>query len=385
MSATAALMQQIYNDLRPWLVSCATLVPRVARNMAAPSLESIEILLDALSKQLIRSGDLIKLECRPSRFGPFLRHHFLTPFIGPHTSYRLGPQISGDPVLALLSQATTHWTPVGLFPPLESGGATQVCLYPSNSVCAGAISLAPALPNQIPHLFAIFAERHIPYCGRPCRVTGVIRSITEIDFANAGLTREDFEIARQQANIWMLDATADDSECTVLSDREEGEFWGGLYASGHLELDSGCLRINSAIDGFRAALKDAGYETVTIANHAGRREIALFGRGVRATIDTRAPFLYSLHMDAELTHNFGLAKTKFDRICEGLLRNLAQACVNESAEMKNANDLDFCYTDSAEAFTILRSLAADAIMDPLAVAIRDWHRRRSGPCDEVPD
>jgi hypothetical protein len=227
-------------------------------------------------------------------------------------------------------------------------------------------------------MFAIFAERHIPYCGKRCSITGVIRSISEADFTNAGFKREDFEVARQQANIWILDATGDDSECMVLSDREHTEFWGGLYASGHLEIASGRLRITSVIDGFRSALSDAGYEIVTAPNLGSRRDVALFGRGIRATIDTRSPFLYSLHMDAELTRTFGDARQRFDCICERVLSNLAQACVNESVEMKNLNDFDFSYTDSAQLFTVLRSLAADAIMDPLAVAIRDWHRRRCG-------
>jgi hypothetical protein len=76
----------------------------------------------------------------------------------------------------------------------------------------------------------------------------------------------------------VLDVTGDDSECNVLVDRDELEFWGGLYASGHFEVVSGGVRIKSVIEAFGDALKDAGYDNVTVANQAGKKEIALYGR-----------------------------------------------------------------------------------------------------------
>jgi hypothetical protein len=47
-----------------------------------------------------------------------------------------------------------------------------------------------------------------------------------------------------------------------------------------------------------------------------------------------------------------------------------------STEIKNPYDLDFTYTDSDKAFTVLKSSSADEISDPIGMAIRDWHRKR---------
>jgi hypothetical protein len=193
----------------------------------------------------------------------------------------------------------------------------------------------PMLKN-IPHLFALFGERHIPYCGEPCRITGVVRAISDADFTNSGFTQEDFEKIRHKSSVWMLDVTGDDSECNLLTRSEEmPELWGALYASGHLELARGNILVPSVVDMFVDILKDSEFADVNVVtNHAGMREIAVFGRGVRATIGTQSPF-YSVHMDVELTKGFEAARVKFDRICDRALDTLCHISKIESAVITN--------------------------------------------------
>jgi hypothetical protein len=82
-------------------------------------------------------------------------------------------------------------------------------------------------------------------------------------------------------------------------------------------------------------------------------------------------------MDAELALDYKEYRSRFDMICKHTLQNLAVVCESESVELRNLADLDFSYSDSTSAFSVLESLGAEAIHDPLIVAIRDWHRKRS--------
>lgn len=172
-----------------------------------------------------------------------------------------------------------------------------------------------------------------------------------------------------------IDASVDDSSCTALQDAVVGELWGALYASGHLEITHGSLKLQPVIEIFRLALRDAGYD-VEVNNIQGQHPMtALCARGFRATINTKTPF-YSLHMDAELAMRFGNSKDQFDRVTKSVLESLADVCSAESVGLGNPIDLDFSYTNGTASYTVLRSAAADAIADPLIVAIRDWHRSR---------
>jgi hypothetical protein len=261
-----------------------------------------------------------------------------------------------------------------LYPPLDEG-LSQACLYPSDSKTFGFIGLMPGVSNMVQYVPAILSSRHTPYCNMPCHVTGVIRLIDMHSLTNAGFSPEIYEEIRQSGNIWFLDATHEDSECNPLGEAVTTELWGGLYSSGHLEIVSGSLKHARVIEAFRSALESEGLKPQVSSNSAGRQKFLLFAKGVRICIDSKAPF-YSLHMDSELALNFNKARTRFDRICCNALKNITQICKDDSVELKNENDLDFSYTDTTNAFTVLKSLGADNISNPLIIAIRDWHRRR---------
>ena len=167
----------------------------------------------------------------------------------------------------------------------------------------------------------------------------------------------------------------DGSECHPLDDATSTELWGGLYASGHLEIASGSIGVDKIIESVRSAAIEVGFEPNVIQNRAGRMEVTIFGRGFRSLVDTKAP-LFSLHMDAELGTNYKASRAKFDSFTEKTIANINAVCEDESVDLKNPMDLDFSYTDASNAFSVLKSEGAKLMSDPLSVAIRDWHRTR---------
>ena len=189
-----------------------------------------------------------------------------------------------------------------------------------------------------------------------------------------GFKMEQYESLRQNGYIWFIDISQDETEISPLGDGTTTEMWGGLYASGHIEFD-GELQICPLIDGMVEAIKSVGYEPHVVQNKAARQEVMIFGKGIRATIDTKSPF-YSLHMDSEVAMNFSTNKNKFDKVCHKYLEAIVEVGKLSSTEIKNPYDLDFTYTDSDKAFTVLKSSSADEISDPIGMAIRDWHRKR---------
>jgi hypothetical protein len=191
----------------------------------------------------------------------------------------------------------------------------------------------------------------------------------------SGFSPEICEEIRQIGLIWFLDATDDDSECNPLGEAITTELWGGLYASGHFEIEDGVLQYSQAVEAFRDALTKEGYEPFIDQNHAGRKEIMLFAKGFRMCIDTQSP-LFSFHMDADLALDYKNSRRKFDNVCNNTLMNIRKVCDDNSVKLRTENDLDFSYTDSTSAYTILKSVGAENISDPLAIAIRDWHRNR---------
>jgi hypothetical protein len=369
------LARQLYSDTKICAVSLARRIGRAARHATRRRFNSLAELVAAARTGAIADGELISVICKPSRFGPFMRNHFMPAIIGGHSSMRLGPSIgSNNMVLAIFGQMGTHLSPVGLYPPLD-GEAIQASLYPSDAPACGFVSIMPGVSDLVPSLPAIFAARHIPHFLRSCQVTGVIRLIDAASLRSVGLTEEDQEVLRQQGAIWFLDATTDESECVPSDVQGETDLWGGLYASGHLEIANGELPFKAALEAIRDAMAAAGFEPQVTQNAAGPREFLVLARGCRSVFASQAP-VFSIHMDAELAHGFADARAKFDRITADTLRGITDACSRHSVELANPLDLDFTYSDSASAFKVLESLAANEIRDPLAMAVRDWHRRR---------
>src|SRR5262249_24311336 len=101
----------------------------------------------------------------------------------------------------------------------------------------------------------------------------------------------------------------------------------------------------------------------------------IYGEGVRVTISSQVP-MYSLHMDADVGTAFGPTRQSFDGVLTSALATIKTAFASKSVQLKNPDDLDFSYTNGTNAYSVLKSLSAYAIRDPLGVAIRDWHRLR---------
>ncbi len=369
------LAQQLYPDLKVWLTSLGRKLRNPIRKAKAEVFDSPSELLNSLRAGLVKNNDLVTLECKPSSFGPFLRSHFLSPLVGSRTDMRLGPPLVGaNPLIAMMAQTTSHLKPVGLYPPINPDVA-QCCLYPSDTTACGFVGLFPGIDQLVEYLPSLLASRHTPYCGMACHITGVVRFADPKLLLDSGVSLEDYEEMRQAGQVWFLDATGDESECNPLDDATTTELWGGLYASGHLEIVSGSVGVNRVVEAMRDAMVAAGFEPQVTQNKAGRKEVMIYGHGIRGIVETQAP-LYSLHMDADIGTEYGAARSRFDKLSTQTLSNIKAVCDDASVELKNAMDLDFTYTNSSDAFSVLKSQGASAIADPLAIAIRNWHRKR---------
>lgn len=373
-AANSGIAKELYADLKHWLAKFAALIRKATVRSNADRFSSPEVLFHALKSGTVRDGDRVVLECKPSSFGPFLRGHFLTFMVGMQRGKRLGPVFDAGP-LTLIANAVSHLTPVGLFPPLE-GGVSQVCLYPSTMPVAGMTSMLAEMAPQVPYIPALFLGRFTPYCHMACHVSGTIRLVDSAALASCGVSPEVYEELRQAGGVWVLDATTDDSDCIPISDGVTGEFWGGLYAAGHLELVKGVPDLRAVVEVFSKGISLGDEDVEVVQNQAGRREISICGNGVRASLDTQFP-VFSIHMDAELGFGFAEARRRFDSTCTTILSGIRDVCESQLVTLGNPMDLDFSYANSTSAFSVLRSQSADIVSDPVLISIRDWHRQRS--------
>lgn len=373
--AARELVQQLWSDAKACLPFLARKLTEMHRRATTSQFDSLPELRAALLGNQVENGALVKVACKPSPFGPYLRSHFLSPIIGRHTSLRLGPPlVHPNPVMAIMAQATSQLMPVGLYPAIAAN-VNQVSLYPTEATAIGFVGLMPGINELVPSVPALIASRFLSCYGKPCEVTGVARLVDPTFLSGFGVGAERYEALRQQGAVWFLDATTDEAQCTPFGDDTVTELWGGIYASGHLEIGEGRLEVAKLVEGFGQAFADNGFEPDVQPNLAGRREIMVFAKGLRACVDTQQPF-YSLHMDAELALDFDKSRQKFDRACKSILNNIRTVCSESSVDLKNPDDLDFSYTSSSKAFTVMKSMASDRIYDPLAISIRDWHRLR---------
>ena len=101
----------------------------------------------------------------------------------------------------------------------------------------------------------------------------------------------------------------------------------------------------------------------------------MYAQGIRAVTDIQAP-IFSMHMDADIALQYKENRRKFDSVCQGYLNAIQDVARNGDADVANLNDLDFSYTNSEKAYSVLKSQGAVQIADPVGIAIRDWHRKR---------
>jgi hypothetical protein len=300
----------------------------------------------------------------------------MSPIIGHHTEMRRGPHIQSDnPILGMFGQILSHLKPVGIYPPIDDD-LYQICLYPSDAVVFGMIGLFPGLNKMVEYIPAVTSSKHLTFNNMPCVVQGIVRQVEPKLLTDIGAPIERWEELRQTGDIWFLDLTDDYSEVNPIDDGVTPEIWGGLYASGHIEIVNGELNQKLLHDGMADAIGSAGFEPYITQNEAARKEIMIYGVGIRAVIDTQVP-LYSIHMDAELGIEYASNKEKFDKVVKTYLTVIEEVAKNSSAEIANLHDLDFTYTDSENSYSVLRSLGSNLIADPVGVAIRNWHRKRS--------
>lgn len=287
----------------------------------------------------------------------------------------MGPQLAAPhPAMTIAINAMTHLKPVGLYPPISTD-LSQICLYPVDAQAAGFIGHFPGIRDFILFLPAVTTPQNLVHMGSASSVTGIVRFVTPEMFKTVGIGVEKWEEYRQLGLLWYLDLFSEQTTITPLDDATVPEFWGGLYASGHLEFE-GKLKLGPLIQGMAECIRGNGAEVHAIQNKVNRKEWLVSSRGIRATIDSQAP-LYCIHMDAELAIDYSKNRQRFDLVCESFMAVVQEAAKLSSVEISNKNDLDFSYTQSSEAFKVLSSASAEAIDDPVGLAMRDWHRQRS--------
>ncbi|WPC75915.1 hypothetical protein [Vibrio porteresiae] len=369
------LTQQLYPDLKNWIPALYRRFKTPLDKLRAPIFSSPSDLLNALKSNQVKPDSWVTLECKPSMFGPFLRNHFITPFIGHHTSMRLGPPlVAENPVMAIMGQATSHLKPVGMYPPIDDD-LYQICLYPSDATVCGMIGLIPGVNDLVEYLPAVSNGKNLSFCGMSCNVRGVVRQIDPKLLTDIGVPIEQYEELRQSGDIWFLDLSVDESEVEPHGEAVTTEMWGGLYASGHIEIRDGELKVDPLVDGMVESIKKVGFEPHVTQNQAKRREITVYAQGIRAVIDIQSP-IYSIHMDSEIALQYKDNKKKFDAVCKGYLDVINEVAGICNVDVANPDDLDFSYTNSEKSYSVLKSLGADHIADPVGIAIRDWHRKR---------
>ncbi len=240
------LARQLVPDVKSWITNLWRKLKKSIRKARIETFSSPEDLLDALKRGTVGDGNRVRIECKPSSFGQFLRNHFLVPVLGDRTDLRLGPGFDfPHPAMSILANACSYLTPVGLYPRLDEEGTMQVSLYRSDVSALGYLSVMSGmmgLEGVFSSLPSLFAKRHAQYLNMPCHVTGMIRIADLSTFADVGFTPEAFEEVRSKGDIWFLDVTDDDSEVIPLGEAETTELWGGLYAAGHVEFFEGELK-----------------------------------------------------------------------------------------------------------------------------------------------
>ncbi|HHP5656965.1 MULTISPECIES: hypothetical protein [Klebsiella pneumoniae complex] len=373
------LVKELYRDLKSSIPSLFKKISLPVINAGAKRFQNPESLLEGLKTGSVKNNEMVVLECKPTTFGPYLRSHYLMPCIGSSSDMRLGPVfLSGnqefDFIYSMFAQVTSHLAPVGLYPPIDND-VSQITLYPSDAHCYGFIGSVPGVNNIITSITAITSQDKISFCGAPSHVKGIVRQVTQAMFIDKGLPIEIYEELRQSGDIWYLDVYSEGTEIKPMHDGVVTEMWGGLYASGHIEME-GELLAEPLINGVMDAFKNAGYNPEFVQNMASTRDLYIYARGMRFSIKPDTCF-YSLHMDAELAMGYKKSRNIFNNVCDNLHDVIIESAKKSNVNLLNPRDLDFTYTDTAKSFSILESKGAGEIKDPVAIVVRDWFRRKN--------
>lgn len=274
------LAQQLYPDIKNWISTFYKFVKTPVKKATAPVFSNPGQLLDALKKNEIKADDWVTLQCKPSTFGPFLRKHFLSPIIGNRTDMRLGPPIQSNlhPAMGLIGQITSHLKPVGIYPPIEDD-LYQICLYPADAEVFGMVGLLPGTDNLIEYIPAVCNGKHLTFSNVVSNVKGIIRQVSPKLLLDIGVPIEKWEELRQSGAIWFIDITDEYADIIPQGEVVTTEIWGGLYASGHMEIKSGELQIAPLVEGMAESFKSVGYEPNVTRNSAKRQEIMVFAHG----------------------------------------------------------------------------------------------------------
>ncbi|HIE1445530.1 hypothetical protein [Serratia liquefaciens] len=369
------LSEQLYPDLKTFIPFLAKKLSSPVKKANAMRFKTPESLISAIKSGAIKNGTYISLECKPSQFGSYLRNLFLYPIIGRESTMRLGPPLTHpDPIINMISNTTSYWKPVGLYPPINSE-ISQISLYPSDAQVCGVMGMVTGVNEIITSIPAIANQNKLGLCGVPSVALGIVRMVTQSMFLEKGFPLELYEENRASGNIWYLDLYTEGTEIKSLFDGTITEMWAGLYASGHLEYE-GDLDGMQIIESISACFESNGFPPEHTINQAGRHEILIYSHGLRVVLDPETSS-FSIHMDAEINIEYKNSRLRFDKICKEILELMLEVAKNKGIEIMNPMDLDFSYTDSAKSFKILSSIAAEMISDPVAIAIRDWHRLKN--------
>lgn len=376
-AATATLTRELWQDIKQFIPSLFGAIRKSAKALRRETLASPAHFLDELANGNINDGDVVTIAAKPSAFGPYLRNHLFSPMVGTFSSNRLGPSIESDiQPLAMIVNTMTMLSPVGLYPKLAND-AIQGCLYPSDASAFGFNSFLPlgGINSLIISVPSLFSPEYISHYHKPCHVTGVARLVDSATFESAGFSPEDHETVRQAGSFWIFDGAGEESDCVPLADGVITPMWGSLYACGHLEFD-GQLERNLISNAVVGAMRQQGYD-VRVHQDIGARPTgtAICGRGVRAMLAQNSP-VFSIQTDVDLALDYAASRKRFDALSTVVLESIANAFKEAGTPLQNENDLDFTYTNATNSYKVLQSLSADEIRDPLAIAIRDWHRTR---------
>lgn len=369
------LFSRLFDGVGPWITSLSSFIRGKYKAVSAQNFPSLASLQKAVAEERIRDGDAVVVSCRPAPFGPFLRNLFLTSVRMKPSHYR-GPIPMVRNPLNVLGGAMINLLPVGLYPAMD-GGLIQGCLYPTGESACGYIGLIPQATRTVARVPAVFSERFQLAFGHRCTVRGTMRFVSANVLKQLGCSIERYESLRREGHIWYLDATGDEAKCDRIDDQTTKipPLWAGLYAMGHLELSEGQLPQAPVVEALRSALVDNGFGPPDCTqNQVGSRGWLISSPGIRCELDGAVP-VFSMHMDVNLYGQLEENRKRFDAVAHKSLSLMADACKGK-ATLKNPGDLDFTYSNSDSAHTVMHSLAADQLADPIAIALRDWNRLR---------
>jgi len=378
------LLEMLYADLRSYLVggvgSTWRWVLSRARRRSAQRYETLGTFASALRAGKVEPDAVVSFPARLVAFGAFDRSPYLSPFaLG---APRRGPPfVSEDGFLGLFAQATTHWMPVGLYPS-PANDLFQGTLYEPNARACGVVSLLPFVPSIVSLPF-VASTRFRHRVDHSSRVVGTVRMLTESDLASLSVSAAQYEMLRKSGLLWLFDMSGDEADAVAVDESQTSrELWGALYACGHFEFEKAPDRAR-VIEALVGAFSSKGLAT-NVLHEQHRGETLIAADGVRLTLGGRDAPIFSLHQDVELLGDYANGHVRFQSLLRSCLAATKEGFDVSGAVLLNPNDVDFSYADTTNAYTVLRSRAANGIGDPVALAIRDWHRRRSSVSGGAP-